>query len=77
VFVSTTGSNVSNLVCSFNQPCRTPTYAIDVADTLNLGQVFVSTGTYTGGTIADADVDVYGGYSSTWVRAANTTAGTR
>ncbi|MEZ4241650.1 MAG: MopE-related protein [Myxococcota bacterium] len=72
VFVSTAGSDINNLVCSFLAPCRTLNYAQSVAAQLGLGQVYVRTGTYTGGVDLYDGMDLYGGYDTGWVRDDNT-----
>jgi len=75
VFVSKTGSNILNFSCSRSLPCLTLDYAVGVADDLSLPHVYVSAGSYTGGILIDADVDVFGGYDTSWVRDSNTAAG--
>jgi hypothetical protein len=75
VFVSKTGSNVLNTTCSQSLPCLTLDYAVGVADDLGVPHVYVSAGSYSGGILLDADVAVYGGYDTSWVRDSNTVAG--
>ena len=46
-----------------------------MADTLGLSEVYIRTGTYTGGANLHDGMDLFGGYSTTWVRDDNTLAG--
>ena len=54
VFVAPTGSDVSNLLCSMQQPCRTINYALSVATTLGRRDVYLRAGTYTAGQVITA-----------------------
>ncbi|MEQ1568862.1 MAG: putative metal-binding motif-containing protein, partial [Myxococcota bacterium] len=74
-FVSTAGSDIANLVCSFTQPCRTLAHGQDIAVALGLPDVYVRAGTYTGGVELQDGLDLWGGYDATWSRALNTEAG--
>jgi len=75
VFVSKDGSNTGNLLCDRSLPCLTLDYAVGVAGDLGLPHVYVQTGSYGGGMLIDADVDVFGGYDDSWVRDSNIIAG--
>jgi hypothetical protein len=67
VFVSTAGSN--NSQCTFASPCRDIGHAIGVAGNRGLYQLYLRAGTYTEVVQPTSNLEVYGGYDASWVRA--------
>ncbi len=75
VFVATGGTDQDLCGLTFDMPCKTITYGIQIADTYNRPNVYVQAGYYDETVIMMNGINVIGGFDDTWQRAARTTSG--